>query len=302
MLDNGKEEIYLADRGVCFFAYNNNQIDYIALTMIAARYVKRYLGLPVCVITDEGTHGWMNQTYADEAEKYVDFVVITKDNMKQNMRKHWDSPWTEFAAQFNNSNKHKIWDYSPFEKTLLLDIDYIVKTDFLLQAFEYNGVAMFDHALSIRNDLPYPNERRLYDIGVKMWWSTVVYFDRSEFSKLFFDTWAHVADNYDFYQYLYNFPGTLFRTDYCVSIAAHILHGMEDIPIIHNFDNQPMYYMSQQDDIHGINNEQDWIFFATDTKENWKNILVKHSNLDLHVMNKRALGRIREQLVGYLDE
>ena len=229
-------------------------------------------------------------------------MVITKDTFRKNVRKHWDSPWTEFAAQFSNSNKHKIWEYSPFEKTLLLDIDYIVKTDRLLQAFEYNGVAMFDRALSIRNDIPYPNERRLYDIGVKMWWSTVVYFDRSEFSKLFFDTWAHVADNYDFYQYLYNFPGSLFRTDYCVSIAAHILHGMEDVAIIHNFEDQPMYYMSQQDDIYSINNEQEWIFLATDTKEKWKHILVNHKNLDIHVMNKRALGRIRNELVGYLDD
>jgi hypothetical protein len=85
-----------------------------------------------------------------------------------------------------------------------LDLDYIVKTDYLLTAFDnFTGVAMFDNALSIQNHLPAPNERRLYDAGVKMWWSTVVYFDRTDFSKLFFDTWAHVADNYEYYQYLY---------------------------------------------------------------------------------------------------
>ena len=50
---------------------------------------------------------------------------------------------------------------------------------------------MFDNALTLRNNLPAERERMLYDAGIKMWWSTVIYFDRSEFSKMFFDTWAH---------------------------------------------------------------------------------------------------------------
>ena len=80
-------------------------------------------------------------------------------------------------AQFNNSNKHKIYNYSPFEQTLLL-IDYIVKTDSLLKYFddEY-GVCMFDNAITLRNTLPDMQERFLFDAGIKMWWSTVVYFD-----------------------------------------------------------------------------------------------------------------------------
>ena len=53
-----------------------------------------------------------------------------------------------------------------------------------------------------------------------MWWSTVVYFDRSE-SKMFFDTWAHIANNYDFINNRITF-NKLFRTDYCVSIAGPI--------------------------------------------------------------------------------
>lgn len=294
----------LLDQGVCFFAYNNDQIDYAAMAILAAGFVKKYLDVPVCLITDSGTEAWLNQSQDKELiKKTIDYIVVTDDEMRPNHRRHFDSPWSEFSAQFNNSNKHKIWDYSPFNKTLLLDIDYIVKSDFLLNAFEnYTGVAMFDRALSIQNEHPAPPERKLYDAGVKMWWSTVVFFDRSDFSKLFFDTWAHVAENYEFYQYLYNFPPKLFRTDYCVSIAAHILHGMEDSPVIENFDDIPMYYMSQKDDIVDVNNIQDWIFLATNTKENWKNILVKHTGLDLHVMNKRALGRVAKKLQEYLNE
>ena len=119
---------------------------------------------------------------------------------------------------------------------------------------------------------------------------------------MFFELWAHVADNYEFYQFLYNFPSNLFRTDYCVSIAAHILNGMEEGDVVHNFDDQPMYYLSQKDDIVDVNNLQDWICLGNDTKEEWKNVLIKHKNLDLHVMNKRALSRVKPKLMEFFNE
>lgn len=288
---------YKEKQGVCFFVYNNNQLDYVELLMLAARYVKEYLKLPVCMITDQGTYNWMSQTQSEsDIDTYIDYIKITQDQFKDNPRTHKDSPWSEFTAQFQNSNKHKIWEYSPFEQTLLMDTDYIVKNNFLLQSFNKTGVSMYDNALSARNDNPHDNEVLLYPSGIKMWWSTVVYFDRSDLSKMFFDLWHHVADNYEFYQFLYNFPGGLFRTDYCVSIAVHILNGMEESTVIDNFDSVPMYYLSQDDDIVDVNNKQDWICLGCDRKENWKNLLIKHNNLDLHVMNKRALLRMQHKI------
>ena len=302
MSENNLQQ-YEEHEGVCFFVYNNEHLDYVDLAILASRYVKEYLDLPVCIITDAGTYKWMMQSQKEEViNECFDYIKLTTDEFKPNERRHHDSPWTQFKAQFSNSNKHKIWEYSPFEKTLLLDTDYIVKNEFLLRSMSYDGVAMFDNAISARNDRPHINEVLLYPGGIKMWWSTVVYFDRSEFSKMFFDTWAHVADNYEFYQFLYNFPSKLFRTDYCVSIAVHILNGMEEGDVIHNFDNQPMYYLSQKDDIVDVNNLQDWICLSNDTREEWKNILVKHKNLDLHVMNKRALSRVKPKLMEFFDE
>ena len=294
---------YKEKQGVCFFVYNNNQLDYVDLLMLAARYVKEYLKLPVCMITDNGTYNWMLESQSEsDIDTYIDYIKITNDEFKDNLRTHKDSPWSEFTAQFQNSNKHKIWEYSPFEQTLLMDTDYIVKNDFLLQSFNNPGVSMYNNAVSTRNDPPHRNEVLLYPSGIKMWWSTVVYFDRSEFSKMFFDLWDHVADNYEFYQFLYNFPGGLFRTDYCVSIAVHILNGMEESTTIDNFDDMPMHYISQDDDIIDINDKQDWICLGCDQKEKWKNILIKHSNLDLHVMNKRALLRMKPKIVEMFND
>jgi hypothetical protein len=289
-------------KGVCFFAYNNDQLDYVKMAILAAKYVKKNLKLPVCLITDEGSCEWLEQSHSKEIiNETFDYIVITKDEMKENHRRHFDSPWTHFSAQFNNSNKHKIYEYSPFEKTLLLDTDYIVKTDLLLKYFDSDiPVSMFDNALTVRNELPAIPERFLYDAGVKMWWSTVVYFDRSEYSKMFFDTWAHVAANYEFYQYLYNFPSKLFRTDYCVSIAVHILAGMQDNQThLGNFDGTSLVNLSQKDDIIEAQTTNEWIVIAHDQTEEWKNILVKVNKQDIHVMNKRALDRM---LPGLLEK
>lgn len=296
---------YDAKQGVCFFAYNNDQLDYVRMAILASKYVKKNLNLPVCLITDEGSESWLEQSHSKEIiNEAFDYIVTTNDEMKQNTRRHFDSPWANFAAQFNNSNKHKIYQYSPFEQTLLLDIDYIVKTDALLKYFDgQHPVCMFDNALTVRNELPAERERFLFDAGIKMWWSTVVYFDRSDYSELFFNTWAHVADNYEFYQYLYNFPSKLFRTDYCVSIAVHILAGMQDNQsYLGNFDDTALVNINQKDDIIETQSINEWIVIAHDQKEEWKNILVKLDKQDVHVMNKRALNRVQDTLLEYFNE
>jgi len=289
--------------GICFFAYNNSQIDYISLANLAASYTKKYLDKPVCLLTDEGGWEWAQESISKKRlYKSFDDVVITTDAMKPNQREHHDSPYTKFKAQFNNSNKHKVFEYSPYDKTLLLDIDYIVKTDFLKNVFESKQhISMFNQAINLRNDKPHQNEQFLFAGGIPMWWSTVVYFDKSPQSKLFFDLWAHVADNYDFYQFLYNFPGKLFRTDYCVSIAVHILNGMNSGDYVDNFSNSVMQNLSQKDDIVEIKDMDDWIVLANDKAEHWKDLIVRHNNYDVHVMNKRALGRVATDLWRHID-
>ena len=92
-------------------------------------------------------------------------------------------------------------------------------------------------------------------------------------------------------------PGKLFRTDYCVSIATHILNGMTSGDTISNIANRPMINMSQKDDIIELKDNKDWIFLCHDIHEPWKNILVRHSLTDIHVMNKRALERHAHQVI-----
>ena len=293
---------YSAKRGICMFAYNNNELDYGHFSLLAAKQAKKHLDIPICLICDEGTWAWLNESHDKSlVDELIDEVVITRDKHVSNIRTHYDSPYAQFTAQFTNSNKHKVYEYSPYEQTLLIDIDYMIGTDFLNNFWEHEGVSMYNTSTSLANKDLSLRERFLYDAGIPMWWSTVIMFDRSDLSKLFFDTWAHIAGNYSFYQYLYNFPGKLFRTDYCVSIACHILNGMIDGDVINNFGGLPLINMLQQDDLVEVR-DNEWIFLVNDREAEWKNFLSKVKDTDVHCMNKRALQRNTDSILGVTNE
>ena len=48
-------------KGICLFCYNNEQLDYSRFALLSAVYAKKQLGLPVTIITDDGTQDWMEQ-------------------------------------------------------------------------------------------------------------------------------------------------------------------------------------------------------------------------------------------------
>jgi hypothetical protein len=296
----------MADKtGVCLFAYNNEQIDYVQLAHIAAAYVKKNMkNSETCLITDAGTKAWLDQSIDKEYHDFCfDYVVVETIEHEKNPRRHFDSPWTEFNSQFSNKNKDNVFNLTPFDKTLLIDTDYIIQNNFYDYIFDTDiPFAMHQTAKYLEHQPPYMNEQTLSEAGIHHWWSTVVYFDKSEESKIFFDIWAHVKENWSYYALLYQFPAGLFRTDFCVSIAAHILNGFNNENFVHDFLNQPLFNMDQKDDIIEIKNLNDWIFLVHDRKEQWKNILSRLENTNLHVMNKRALNRMSPKLQSLIKE
>lgn len=93
----------------------------------------------------------------------------------------------------------------------------------------------------------------------------------------------------------------MYRTDYCVSVAKHIMNGMGAGDIIDDFP-QPMINMSQHDDIAKINSVNDWTYLVNNRKENWENSLTRITKENVHVMNKRSLERNFDMIMQKLDE
>ncbi len=295
------------ENGICFFAYNNDQLDYVRFAHIAAGYVKANMkNNKTCLITDDGTYEWLKQSVDQKWHDICfDHVVVSNPNHSTtNNRKHFDSPWAEFSAPFKNSNKHDIFTLSPFEKTILFDTDYIVKNNFYDYIFEtQHSLAMHRTATYLEHQPPYMNEITLADGGIHHWWSTVVYFDKAQYeAEIFFNIWSHVKDNWEYYGLLYQFPKGLFRTDFCVSIAAHLLNGYNDGEFVHDFMSIPMRNMDQKDDVIKINSLNDWTLLSHNRQEQWKNILSRNQDFNLHVMNKRSLDRHSKELIDLLQE
>lgn len=300
-----EETIEKRGNGVCFFAYNNPKIDYVKLAHIAAAYVKQNMkNNNTCLVTDQGTYDWLEQSIDPQWHKFCfDDVVITDRPNKENPRRHYDSPWTEFSAPFYNDNKNEIINLTPYERTLLVDIDYYIQNDFYDYIFDTDiSVSLHRDARYLENILPYHNERELNEAGIHHWWSTVVYFDQSEESKIFFGIWEHVKDNWDYYALLYQFPKGLFRTDFCVSIAAHMLNGFNNENFVDNFMDVAMINMDQKDDLIEVKSAKDLIFLVHNRKEPWKNILTRLENTNVHLMNKRAISRHADKLEKTLME
>jgi hypothetical protein len=283
------------DSGILLIAYNNGKIDYEKLALVAARCVKLHMNNNhVTLLTDQPTFDALKLELTPSlAAQTFDHIIIDNVTHERNTRTHRDSPWNEFTTQFNNKNKHSIFNKSPYNKTLMIDVDYLIGNDTLDAVFDTDSeVAMYKHALSVRNYKPRIWEQKLHPDGIDMWWSTAVYWrSDSELAKLFFGVWEHVKENYNYYKWLYKFPGVLFRTDYAVSIAVHILNGHRQGNLIHELPSKVMRFSEQIDDIADFKEINDMLLICPDPKELWKSIASRVKNENVHVMNKMAILR-----------
>jgi len=283
------------DKGVLLIAYNNGKIDYEKLAIVAAANVKLHMkNNHVTLLTDIGTFDALKRELTPEQMAVTfDHVIVEKVEHERNTRMHRDSPWTEFSTQFNNKNKHSIFQKSPYAQTLMIDVDYIVGNDSLDEIFNTDyELAMYKDAISVRNYKPRIWEQKLHPDGIDMWWSTVVYWrNDSDIARLFFGIWEHVKENYQYYKWLYKFPGVLFRTDYAASIAAHILNGHSVDNVVCELPGKTMRFSEQIDDVVEFKSLNDYILLCPDPSELWKNICSRVSKENIHLMNKMAILR-----------
>ena len=294
-----------AKKGVCIFAYNNNQLDYVQFAILAAAYVKTNMkNNDVTLLTDQGTSDWMESSVPQYLQDSCFNNVIVEDILHENNpRKHLDSPWTEFNAQFSNKNKDNVIKLTPYDQTLLIDSDYYIMNNFYDYIFDTDTpVALHKNAIYLEGQPPYLNELQLNEGGIHHWWSTAVYFDKSQEANVFFDIWAHVKENWEYYALLYQYPPALFRTDFCVSIACHMLNGFNNNEFVNDFHSVPLLNMDQKDDIVDIKSAKDWIMLSHNRQEPWKNVLTRLENQNIHAMNKRAVSRHKDKLWEHIEK
>lgn len=286
--------------GFLLFAFGNKELDYGKLAVCCALSIKTNLKQNhTSVVVDESTKNWLNRTISKEVlYAAFDNIILSNEKFRSSKRKHFDSPWSSFQAEFNNQNRVLSYDYSPYDETIVLDSDYLVMNDHFDHIWgNSNDFLMNCSVVDLQNKpLGTIYDQRISKYGVPLYWATSVYFRKSKFAKMFFDLVNYISEEYSFYQFLYGFPKTFYRNDFSFSIAAHMLSGFVTGGI-RTFPESVIYTSPQKDGIAKLIDSKEIIFLSHSQDEEWKSILVNIKGINVHVMNKRELIRISDDFI-----
>jgi hypothetical protein len=290
-------------RGVLMFAHNNTEIDYFRLAVVNALLVQKNLGIKnITVVTDPFSLAQGEKTLGKRLIKKAinNIIVIEKDKKFKalNQRLYKDTSHTAKYLPFYNVNRCDAYDLSPYDETILIDVDYLILSDTLNSCWGHNNELMMNWKYQdIMYERKDPSLARLNDMGITMYWATVVYFRKTEYVENFFNIVSHVKKNPQFYKDLYQWQGTLYRNDYSFSIAAHMMSGFVDkgIPQLPT----TLYKSFDTDDIHSAVDENTIVMYLEKPRSPGDFMLTKWQGIDLHIMNKWAINRVSEELLEY---
>jgi hypothetical protein len=278
----GKFTASTMNQGVLIYAFNNDSIDYYQQAVWCAGRVNKYLDLPVTIVTDSGS----------QRSRSCSHSVVYTQSESGGIRVYRPSIDSR-SDQWFNSNRYQSYELSPYEQTLVIDSDYVVCSDRLLTLFDSNiRVTAMKHVYDITDrggfrDYQVIGQSR---IGLHHYWATVLYFDRSDISKDFFDLVTMIKTHYRHYANLYRFPSHPFRNDFAVTIALNTLYGHvpDAVPVI------PWSMANVFSDVEITTIDQETFELEYVTQKDKKHRRLTITGEDFHFMNKHGLARIYE--------
>ncbi|NBP58834.1 hypothetical protein EBU71_20275, partial [bacterium] len=257
--------------------------------------VKKNLQIPVSLITDESTVSWMKEDGTwDLSEKIFDKIILTERPKTENYRNLNDGNEHD-NVPFVNSNRYSVWNLTPYDRTLLIDSDFLIFSDTLNQYWDVDSDILISTAINDIYDqkrLGY-HDRYISDTGIHLYWATTVMFSKSEYSKTFFNLVDQIRENYQYYSDLFRFDSRQYRNDIAFSVAKHILDGYEtDItlglpPILSILDKDILLDVSTEGKL--------TMLISPNLDSNY--IAASANNLDIHIMNKQSLIRQSDKLL-----
>lgn len=261
--------------GVMMFAMGDG-IDYLALAAWNARRVHRYLDLPVCVVTDQ-----------ESVDSVFDHVVQVAPSTVAASRYFADQ---NNLVSWHNHNRCDALDLSPFDRTLLIDADFVISGDRLRIIIDHGADIMcFGTAYDVATGQDLVDLNHFGSHRMPMSWATVVAFSQTSLTRFVFDAWRMVRDNWRHYRDIYGIRDPLFRNDYAMTIALGIVSGHTM-----KVDTIPWKMPTILPDTEFVLNTAPWsefhVFYRDDHgRPRTQNVF---SQTDCHVMAKSQLERI----------
>lgn len=272
--------------GTIIFALNNNDIDYIKLAVFAAKRVNHYLDLPVTLITDN--KNWLEKNYSD----YKFDHVIEIKNEPFSTRVLYDGEFSSKIIDWKNTTRYRAYDLTPYDKTLVIDSDFIISSDILKTAFYKDcDFQIYKDSFDVCGWRKDDEFRRLNQYSVPFYWATAFVFQKNKFTESFFTLVDYVKNNYKYFKLLYsiNPKSPVFRNDYAFSIALNIMNGKTNGEFASDLPGK-MIYTKDKDVLIDLKDDQ-IKFLVQKEHRRGEYIFAKTAGLDVHVMNKLSLSR-----------
>lgn len=189
-------------RGAIIYCFDVNGTNYHRITNFAISLIKKYLKLPVTVITNKETVG--------RIQGHNDQIVIENSAGNNRFYKDRTVPWY-------NLERTMAYELSPYDETILLDSDYLVYTDNLLELIN----TKYDFLLHDRAyDLTGRTDFRYADMSmIPIVWATVIVFKKTELARKIFEMAQYIQRNYRYFCDLYRLDFRNYRNDYAFAMA-----------------------------------------------------------------------------------
>lgn len=269
-------------QGVLLFAYNNSDIDYIELAVISANRIKQHLNLPVSIVVD-------TESLTDPRLVIFDQVIQSNSKISQKKRFYDGSDYK--MLEWKNFTRPNAYTLTPYEETLVLDVDYLVCSDILLNCFDLNkDFLIYKQSYDMAKWRSKETFNYINSHSTEFFWATVFYFKKTAWTEMFFNLITYIKNNWEYYRCLYQVDMPNYRNDISFSIALNILNGFDTADNFVGYLPSKLYYTA----------DRDFLIKVTDTsctfllqKENalGEYTVMRTDNIDVHVMNKSSILR-----------
>jgi len=245
----------LKSKGILLLYSESDKLDYLKLAELCARLAKYHTQLPVTI------------TQLNCDRKNIRTFRWQDDNLEK--------------MEWNNFNRCDAYNLSPYDCTILIDVDYMIQNDSLSQYFfSDHEFICHNNSWDITGNNVFHHDEFMSQNKFEMRWATVIYFIKSNKNEQIFETWRTVQNNYDYYARLFGFSRSPYRNDFAMSISHQINSGYANTGTF----NYNMPALSSTDEVIDYNNNRWLIKYRYKSGHN----ILRYTG-DLHVMNKRCL-------------
>ena len=193
-------------QGVLLFCFNTDTCEYHKIAERCVKLIQKNLKLEITIVTNFETYKKLKPLGT------INYKLF--ENETGNKRG---------SEQWHNLDRCHAYDLSPYDTTLLMDIDYFCFTNNLLQYLQVDEDFLIHDKIHDLTDKDVYNFRN--NSIIPMLWATVIIFKKTQRVKSIFETVKYIKQHYQHFCNLYRVDFRNFRNDYAFSIAVNQVNG-----------------------------------------------------------------------------